>query len=142
MITLDGKQYKATWLQGLEQTADIMNGENSGRLQTTGKMHLEYLGTFFNHKGQLRRDANCTDAEWDALFRALANPVNKHVGTFPFEEDKVLEQEVYISQLQRKPKHVEIINGKEYVYWNSVLAVTFTAISPAWLPGGTIRGLK
>lgn len=142
MITIDGQAYKATWLQGLEQTADILNGENSGRLQGSGKMHLEYIGTFFNHKGKLLRDANCTDTEWHALFLTLANPVNKHVCSFPFEEDRALEQEIYISQVKRIPRHIEIINGKEYVYWNRVLDVTFTAISPAWLPNGTIKGIK
>lgn len=137
MINIDGVEHKATWLQGLEQIADILNGENSGRLQATGKMYLEYLGTFFNHKGELRRDADCTDAEWNALFRALANPVNKHTGSFPFGVNQVLEQEVYISQVVRKLKLI-----KETNRWEKVYAVTFTAISPAWLPGGDIKGLS
>lgn len=137
MITLDDKQYKATWLQGFEQTADILNGESSGRLQSSGKMYLEYVGTYFNHKGELRRDADCSDWEWDDLFRKLADPVNKHTGSFPFGENQVLEQEVYISQVSRKLKLITETNK-----WERVYAVTFTAISPAWLPGGNIKGLK
>lgn len=137
MITIDGVEYKATWLQGFEQTADILNGENSGRLQATGKMHLEYIGTYFNHKGDLRRDADCSDDEWEALFQVLARPVNKHTGIFPFGVNQVLEQEVYISQVVRR-----LVFIKETNRWEKVYSVTFTAISPAWLPGGNIKGLK
>lgn len=137
MITIDGLKHKATWSQGLEQTADILNGENSGRLQATGKMHLEYIGTYLNHKGDLHRDADCTDEEWDALFRTLSNPVNKHKGSFPFGKNQVLEQEVYISQVKRDLKYI-----KETNVWSNIYSVTFTAISPAWLPNGSIKGLS
>ena len=137
MITIDGVQYKATWLQGMEQTADILNGENSGRLQGSAKMHLEYKGTFFNHKGNLRRDADCSDEEWDSLFLTLVNPVNKHKGIFPFGTDQVLEQEVYISQVARTLKLI-----KETNQWVRAYSVTFTAIGPAWLPNQEIKGLS
>lgn len=137
MITIDGQTYKATWLKGLEQSADILNGESSGRLQGSAKMHLEYKGTFFNHKGELRRDANCTNKEWDNLFLVLASPINKHIGSFPFGENQVLTQEVYISQVVRRWRYISEINKSEPVY-----AVTFTAVSPAWLAGGTIKGVE
>lgn len=137
MITIDGVKYKATWLQGLEQTADIMNGDKSGRLQGSGKMYLEYLGTYFNHKGDLRRDTDCSDEEWDKLFLTLANPVNKHTGSFPFGVNQVLTQEVYISQVVRKLRFI-----KETNVWSKVYAVTFTAVPPAWYPNGTIKGLS
>ena len=137
MITIDGQNYKATWLQGLEQTADILNGENSGRLQGSAKMHLEYVGTFFNHKGSLRREANCSDWEWHALFLTLANPKNKHTVAFPFGVNQTLTQEIYISQLAKKLLYMRDTNQ-----WEPVYSVTFTAISPAWKADGTIKGVK
>jgi len=142
MIIIDGVQHKATWLRGMEQTADILNGENSGRLQGSLKMHLEYKGTFFNHKGVLCRDADCSDEEWDSLYLTLANPVNTHKGIFPFGTEQVLEQEVYISQVLRKPKRIEFIGGKQVNHWERTIAVTFTAIAPAWLPNGQPKGVK
>lgn len=137
MITIDGKTYKATWLIGFTQTADILNGEGSARLQGTGKMYLEYLGTFFNHKGELHKDANCSDNEWNELYLLLANPVNKHTGEFPFGVNQTLTQEVYISQVVRGLKLI-----KETNKWDNVISVTFTAISPAWIPDGEIKGVK
>ena len=137
MITIDGKNYKATWLKDLEQTADILNGEKSGRLQGSHQMYLEYVGTFFNHKGELRRDANCTEAEWNELFLKLCNPVNKHTVSFPFGENQELTQEIYISSLTRKLKFMDDTNR-----WERVYSVSFVAIGPAWHPNGVIRGLK
>lgn len=137
MITIDGKTYKATWLQDFEQVADILNGENSGRLQGTGKMYLEPLGTFFNHKGELRRDADCDDAMWNNLFLTLANPMNEHEVSFPFGKNQMLTQQVYISQVARKLKYL-----KETNEWTRVYSMTFAAISPAWLPNGSVKGLS
>lgn len=137
MINIDGVEHKATWLKGLEQTADILNGEKSGRLQGSHNMYLEYVGTFFNHKGVVRRDADCTEKEWDRLFLVLSNPVNKHIVVFPFGVDQVLTQEIYISQAKRALLYIKETNG-----WENVISVTFTAMAPAWRPNGSIKGLK
>ena len=71
MIKIDGVEYKATWLQGLKQSAEILNGEGTGRLQGTGEMYIEPLGTFLNHAGTLHKDSDCTEAEWSNLFLVL-----------------------------------------------------------------------
>lgn len=138
MITIDDKTYKATWLQDLQLNTEILNGENSGRLQGSAKMHLEYIGTFFNYKGDLKRDGDCTDEDWHELFLTLSNPVNKHKGEFPFGVNQVLEQEVYISSLSMPLRKID----KERNIWDKVISVSFTSISPAWLPDGKIKGVK
>ena len=138
MITIDGKTYKATWLQDLQLNTEILNGENSGRLQGSAKMYLEYIGTFFNYTGELKRDGDCTDEEWHELFLTLSNPVNKHIGEFPFGTNQVLEQEVYIANLSMPLRKID----KERNIWDKVISVSFTAISPAWLPSGSIKGLR
>lgn len=136
MIKIDNVNHKATWLQGLEQSADILNGEGSGRLQGSGKMYLEYVGTFINHKGTLRRDSNCTDAEWNALFLTLINPKNDHTVSFPFGVNQTLIQKVYISQVVRSLKYMKDTNT-----WEKTIDVSFVAQDPAWTPNGTIKGL-
>ncbi len=132
MIYIDGTLYNAEWVSGsLEQTADILNGDNSGRLQGSKSMYLEYVGTFFNTSGQIRRKNDCTDSEWNNLYRALANPINSHTVRVPFDEG-YMETDIYVSQIKRKL----IKSGK----WNSAYEVTYTSIDSQWLAGGSLQG--
>lgn len=136
MITIDGKAYNAEWVSNsLEQTADILNGDNSGRLQGNKSMFLEYIGTFFNTGAQIHRSVTCTDAEWDSLYLALANPINSHTVVLPFGQGK-LTTDIYISKVKRKLLLQK--NGRNV--WDKVYEVTFTAIDSQWLAGGSIQG--
>lgn len=139
MITIDGTKYNANWsANSLEQTADIINGDNSGRLQGTKNMYLDYVGTFFNHAGQIRRAKECTDEEWDKLYEVLSNPKNKHEIILPFGSNKRLTTEVYISQVKRK-----LLRKENGVYiWNKTYDVTLTAMKSQWLVGKSIKGLS
>lgn len=139
MIKIDGIFYNAEWVRkSLKQAADILNGENSGRLQGTGDMYLDYVGTFINHSGQIHRSANCTDAEWNNLFLVLANPINKHTVVFPFGNQK-MGQDIYISKVVRILIEVdEDGNGKK---WEKAYEITFTAMNSAWRPGYELQGL-
>lgn len=136
MFKIDGKVYNASWVSGsMEQTADILNGDNSGRLQGSKSMYLEYIGTFFNTSGQIRRDADCTDTEWDELYMALANPINSHKVILPFGQGTV-ETAVYIAKIKRKL--ISQKNGRNI--WEKVYEVAFTSIDSQWRAGGKIQG--
>lgn len=136
MLNIDGTEYKADWVSGsMGQTADILNGDNSGRLQGTKSMYLEYIGTFFNTNGQIRREAGCTDAEWDSLYLTLANPINAHTVVIPFGQGK-METDIYVSQIKRK--FISRKNGR--TFWDKVYEVTFTAIDSQWVAGDEIIG--
>lgn len=139
MIEIDGVKYNATWSKGMTQTADIINGEGSGRLQGTNAMYLEYSGTFFNHSGELHRDRICTDEEWANLFLVLANPINKHKFKFAFGEGKIIEQDVYISQVIRTLSKVDRDGENK---WEPVYKLTLPAVNMAWVPNGNIKGVK
>lgn len=135
MITVDGINYNAEWVKGLEQIADILNGDNSGRLQGTKSMYLEYVGTFFNTNGQIRRNSACTDSEWDRLFLTLANPKNDHTVVIPFGQG-TLTTEIYISKVKRK-----LIKEKEgRKIWEPVYEVTYTAMDSQWPAGSSLKG--
>lgn len=137
MITIDNKKYDAEWVfNTLEQTADIINGDNSGRMQGNKSMYLDYVGTFFNHTGQIRRGKNCTDKEWDDLFLALANPINDHSIILPFGQSN-LHTEVYISQIKRKLIKITT----DCSVWTKVYDVTLTAINAQWLAGDSLQGV-
>lgn len=137
MIRIDDTYYNAEWVKdSLEQSADIINGDESGRLQGDKSMYLDYVGTFFNHKGQIRRGKKCTDEEWDNLFLTLANPINDHSVDFPFGQSTI-EIQIYISQVVRKLVKLTADSN----VWTKVYDVTFTAMESNWLASGDIRGL-
>lgn len=138
MITIDDVRYNAEWVSNtLEQTADIINGDNSGRMQGSKSMFLDYVGTFFNHTGQIHRGSSCSDEEWDRLYLALANPINDHTVTVPFGQ-KEITSKIYISQIKRKL----IKRTEDRTVWGKVYDVTLTAVESQWLAGGNIRGVS
>ena len=136
VIEIDGVKYNAEWKSNsFEVTADIINGDESGRLQGTKDMYLDYVGTFFNSSGEIVRRKECTDEEWTELFIVLANPINNHTVKIPFLEG-YLTTEIYISQVKSK-----LINQKfEKNKWYGTYSVTFTAMDSQWLAGGEIQG--
>lgn len=136
MITIDGIEYNADWVFGtFVQTADIINGDGSGRLQGSKKMYLEYVGTFFNHSGQIHKSSGCTDEEWNNLYRVLSNPKNNHTIIFPFD-DGTIEQEVYIASISRKPRRI----SESKNLWETVYEVTLPAVSAAWMVDQQLGG--
>lgn len=137
MIEIDGVKYNnVNWkANSFELTADIINGDESGRLQGTKSMYLDYIGTFFNSSGEIVRRPECSDTEWDNLFKVLSNPVNKHTVKIPFLQG-YLTTEIYISQVKSK-----LVNQKfEKNKWNTTYQVTFTAMESQWLAGNEIQG--
>lgn len=140
MINIDDTNYNADWeFEGFEQTADILSGSNSGRLQGTGSMHIEPIGTFFNSNGPIVRSSACTDIEWNSLYRVLSNPLNTHTVKIPFD-DGYLTTEVYISQAKRKLISAVKINGTYHFVWDNSYDVTFTSVDSQWLAGGALQG--
>lgn len=138
MITIGGKNYNVTWVKGsLTQTADIINGSGSGRIQGTYSMYLEPLGTFFNHKGQLRRERDCTDKEWDEVYLLFANPMNSFTMTFPFGSEQLLTQKVYNAKISRA-----LLFSKDKNTWEKVYDVELPAMESAWRAGKKIVGLS
>lgn len=135
MIRIDNKNYNINWVaDSLKQTADILNGENSGRLQGTYNMYLQYGATFLNHKGDIVKSSGCTKEEWDEVFRVLMNPKNDHSVTFPFDDGEI-QLKVYISSITRELKFI-----KETNKWASVYSISFTSMNPCWRVDGNLQG--
>ena len=138
MIEIDGIVYNAEWKSNsFEITADIINGDESGRLQGTKAMYLDYIGTFFNSGGEIVRKIGCTDEEWDSLFLVLANPINNHTVRIPFLQG-YLETEIYISQVKTKLANQKNSRNK----WSNSYSVTFTAMESQWLAGNEVYGYQ
>lgn len=136
MIIIDGVTYNAEWKSNsFEVTADIINGDESGRLQGSKSMYLDYIGTFFNTGGEIIRKKECTDEEWSNLFLALSNPINNHTVIVPFLQG-CLQTEIYVSQVKSKLIDRKLGRNK----WNTSYSVTFTAMDSQWLAGGSLQG--
>lgn len=137
MIIIDNIEYKnVNWARdGLEQTADILNGDNSGRFQNTGDMFLDPIGTFFNNSGTILRGPKCSDEEWDNLFMVLSDPLGEHLVSVPFNQG-YLTTTIYISQAKRKL--IAQVNKRNK--WAGSYAVTFTAMESQWRAGEELQG--
>lgn len=137
MFRLDNKYYDAEYLfkDGYSQTADILNGDNTGRLQLNGSMYIDYLATFFNSEMKLKRGKNCTDEEWNNLFLDLVNPINQHNIDIPFGNG-ILTLDVYISKVKRNL--IRVNSGINV--WQKTYEFTMIAIDSNWLAGGTLQG--
>lgn len=136
VIEIDGIVYNANWKTGsFELTADIINGDESGRLQGTKDMYLDYVGTFFNSSGEIIRKPKCSDEEWENLFKTLSNPINNHTVKIPFLQG-YLETEIYISQVKTKLIDQKLQKNK----WGNSYSVTFASMDSQWIAGEEIQG--
>ena len=137
MIRIDNVEYKASFTEDLKRKFEIINGDSSGRLQGNKDMYLEYVGTFFNFEGTIRRDNDCSDEEWDNFLMILANPINDHTVTVPFNQSTMTWQ-FYVSSGEQQHIPSSFENNK----WANKIKVTLTAMRAQWLAGSTIQGVE
>ena len=136
MIVLDNIEYKANWAKDFKRKFEIINGDNSGRLQGNKDMYLEYVGTFFNFEGTLVQQRDCTAEEWDELLAVLANPINDHTVTVPFNQS-TMTWEFYISSGEQELKQISDDGNR----WARTIKVTLTSMYAQWLAGSEIQGI-
>lgn len=136
MIRIDNIDYKVNWGDDFKRKFEIINGDNSGRLQGNKDMYLEYVGTFFNFEGTVMQDRNCTAAEWDEFLAVLANPINDHTVTVPFDQ-KTMTWQFYISSGEQGLIRVTDDGNR----WARTVKVTLTSMYAQWLAGSTIQGI-
>lgn len=136
MIKIDNVEYNANWMNDFTRTFEIINGDNSGRLQNTKEMYLEYVGTFFNFEGTLIQTRECTPEEWDRLLMVLANPINDHTVTVPFNQG-TMTWKFYISSGAQGLKRITDDGNR----WARSIKVTLTAMGAQWFAGKNIEGM-
>lgn len=136
MIKIDEVEYKVTWKEKLKCGFEILNGGNTGRLQNTGDMYLDPIGTFFNYEGTIMQNKDCSAEEWDNFLLVLANPLSEHMVTVPFNQG-YMTWKFYISSGARDC--IKIVTGQE-IRWANTLDVKFTAMESQWPAGGELQG--
>ena len=134
-MKIDGKRYNAEFLRPLTLTNEILNGENSGRLQGTGEMYLEHIGTFPNYSGTIYRGHDCSQDEWiELIFNVLSNPKNDHEIEVPYANG-YLTARFYISTVKS-----DFIIARPSNDWGKKIDVKLTPMNAAWLHGKSLTG--
>ncbi|OON96013.1 MAG: hypothetical protein ATN36_06620 [Epulopiscium sp. Nele67-Bin005] len=97
---INGKYYDVLVLE-CEQTANILDTDNSGRTIEFGAMLTDRIGTFYTHRVIFAQKNN----EWevyDELFSALEIPTNTAIRIkFPHHQGTT-EYDAYVASLSRK----------------------------------------
>lgn len=103
----------------IEESFNIMDTENAGRVIKEGKMQLDRIGTFYGHKITFARDG-ATLSEYDELFNYLAVPRNDGIDVELVHDQTTIQYLAYVSSGSRKAKKIDTKNNK--VYWDTFSA--------------------
>ncbi len=136
MIKIDGIEYPVNWKQGVKCSFEILNGNNAGRIQNTGAMFMDPIGTFFNYEGTIIQGKDCTTEVWDDILLILANPMGEHEIVLPFNQGTMV-WKYYISSGARDCIKIAE-DGK--VRWANTIEVKFVAMESQWPAGGELQG--
>lgn len=119
----------------LSQTAQIMNGEASGRFELSGDMYITYDSAFYTYKGVIVKGKNCSVGTWDNFFNIISSPYNDHYVSMPWSNN---DEYIYISKVERKlikrknfiPKNT-IVNLRNFLFnkWSNKIAVEFVSMN-------------
>lgn len=120
-FVMDGVEYNVNVME-LTRKFSVLDSAKAGRTQN-GNMYRDPIGTFFNYSIVIERrgsDQNSLDALWDAL----AQPVDSHVCTFPYNQT-TLSQRMYVTTGEQKISRIH----RDSTTWES-MTISFVAMEP------------
>lgn len=135
-MIIDGRKFNVEWSSDLKVQFEILNGSNTGRLQQTGEMFLDYIGTFFNFSGEVIKLASCTEEEWDEFIEVISAPINTHTVKVPFKQGSMI-WDFYVSSGEVGIKRI-LKDGK--IIKTKTIALILTAMKSQWLAGQELQG--
>ena len=109
-----------TWnvrIVDIEESFEITDTDNAGRVIKDGEMKLDRIGTFFNHSITFVRDG-ATLTEYDDLFTYLSQPRNSGIPVEFVHNQQTIKYDAYVSNGKRKLLHIDAKLRK--VYWDSM----------------------
>lgn len=125
---LDGETFKIRIpAGGIKRSAQILDGENAGRVVGTGQMKRDIIGTFYNYSMQV----DTSDLDQDAYSRFydyISAPVDSHVAAFPYNQ-RTITGEFYVTSIEDVLDRIDEHGN----HWSG-LAVNFIAMGPARTP--------
>ena len=127
-LTIDGKKYKNVHIvPPIKRSFQVLDGENSGRLASTGKMVRDIIGTFYNYSITVNKDKSNL-AEYDELYEVISAPKNSHQIVVPYGQGTIT-FEAYVTN---GSDELTIIDDNGYK-WNG-LQINFIAMNPKRVP--------
>lgn len=82
-IKLDGVTYDGIRVLSVKRSFAVTDGENAGRLATSGRMVRDIIGTFYNYEFAV--DPKSASPEtYDAFYQAITAPVDDHEVVVPY----------------------------------------------------------
>jgi hypothetical protein len=85
VFSIDGIEYPHIRVLSLNQSFNILDGENSGRV-LTGEMKRDIIGTYYNYKLKLKPENSKEGMiEYNTLWQLCSQPTESHVLTVPYD---------------------------------------------------------
>lgn len=98
VVMIDGVKYKVVLpTGGLKRSFSILDGENSGRVQT-GRMERDIIGTYYNYTIEIQPDMNKPE-DYDKLYEVISSPVASHQIIVPYGQT-LYQFEAYITDAE------------------------------------------
>ena len=119
LFSIDGVSFPHIRVLNLEQTFEILDGENSGRT-ISGLMRRDIIGTYYNYKLSLKPD-NTPEGmnEYNQLWELCSCPTEGHDLKVPYDigntKKSTLSFRAYITSGKRDMLKYDV-NGVDY--WN------------------------
>lgn len=129
-IHMDGVDYRVGIVYGsMEEAAELVDGPNAG-VMLSGFEDRDLTGTYYGHSMSVEPDPRYPQ-DYDALYDALAAPVNSHSVTMPHGQSTVT-YDAKVSSVRRRSGSV--MGGVRR--WHGI-EVSFRSIRPVRAPGET-----
>lgn len=82
-IKIDGVTYDGIRVLTVKRSFTVTDGENAGRLATSGRMVRDIIGTFYNYEFTVD-PKNASPETYDAFYQAITAPVDDHEVVVPY----------------------------------------------------------
>lgn len=135
-MVIDDRKFNVEWSSDLKVQFEILNGSNTGRLQHTGEMYLDYIGTFYNFSGEVIKLPSCTEEEWDEFIECISDPINAHKVKVPFKQGYML-WDFYVSSGEVGIKKIQK-DGK--IVKTKTIPLNLVAMKSQWLARQELDG--
>lgn len=82
-IKIDGVTYDGIRVLSVKRSFTVTDGENAGRLATSGRMVRDIIGTFYNYEFNVDPQSASPET-YDAFYQAITAPVDDHEVVVPY----------------------------------------------------------
>lgn len=82
-IKIDGVTYNGIRVLSVKRNFSVTDGDNAGRLATSGRMVRDIIGTFYNYAFTID-PKSASPLTYDAFYQVITSPVASHEVVVPY----------------------------------------------------------